>query len=312
MRALMAVMVLSLGVVSVWAGGRGKPTVSGLQPPGKHSAEVTVTSSVPRLGSSANPKRAQEGKDFPNSTISEGRGLIGVGNKFLFRWINPGTFQMGSTPGTDPDRSEEEVQHRVTLTRGFWILDHELTQREYKIVMRSNPSYHQGDLQPVENVSWDEAVEFCRKLTEMDRQKGLISATEEYRLPTEAEWEYAARAGTTGARYTVRDKNVADSLELIAWYSGNSGRHPHVVMEKLPNAWFLWDMMGNVSEWCLDWHGGYPSGSVTDPTGPSSGSSRVNRGGTWFNNAERARSASRGGYTPDAALGFRPVLSSVR
>jgi len=240
---------------------------------------------------------------------------MGVGNKFLFRWINPGTFQMGSTPGTDPDRGSDEVQHEVRLTRGFWILDHELTQREYRLVMGSNPSYNLGDWQPVEGVSWDEAVEFCRKLTEMDRAKGLISAREEYRLPTEAEWEYAARAGTTGARYTVRDKNVIDSLELIAWYNYNSGGHPHVVMEKFPNAWFLWDMMGNVFEWCSDWRGAYPSVSVTDPTGPGSGSVRVVRGGSWFDVARYARSADRDRGDPgsrSSSLGFRPALSSVR
>ena len=310
----MAVMVLSLGVVSVWAGGRVKPAVPGLQPPSKSGSNVTAQSSASRHGSTANPKRAQEGQDFPNSSILEGRGFKGVGNKFLFRWINPGTFLMGSTPGTDPDRNEDEVQHEVRLTHGFWILDHELTQREYRIVMKSNPSYNRGDWQPVERVSWDDAVEFCRQLTEMDRRAGLISAKEEYRLPTEAEWEYAARAGTTGARYTVRDKNVIDSLELIAWYGGNSGGHPHEAMTRLPNAWFLWDMLGNVSEWCSDWYGEYPSGSVTDPTGPGSGYYRVRRGGSWFHSDGYARSAKRVGYAPTnrSFLGFRPVLSAVR
>ncbi len=311
----MAVMVLSLGVVSVWAGGRVKPAVPGLQPPSKSVSGVTVRSSGPRLGSSANPERAQEGQDFPNSSILEGRGFRGVGNKFLFRWINPGTFLMGSTLGTDPDRNEDEVQHEVRLTRGFWILDHELTQREFKIVMGSNPSYHLGGWQPVERVSWDEAVEFCKKLTEMDRAKGLISAKEEYRLPTEAEWEYAARAGTTGARYTVDGKNVAESLDLIAWWVGNSGGHPHEVMMKRPNAWLLWDMLGNVSEWCSDWYGEYPTGNVTDPTGRGSGSIRVSRGGSWYHVARYVRSADRRGSVPGGrsdVLGFRPALSSVR
>ena len=313
MRALMAVMVLSLGVVSVWAGGRGKPTVPGLQPPGKHSAEVTVTSSVPRLGSSANPKRAQEGQDFPNSTISEGRGFKGVGNKFLFRWINPGTFKMGSTPGTDPDRFENEVWHEVKLSRGFWILDHEVTQREYKIVVGSNPSKYPEDWEPVSNVTWFDAVEFCRLLTNMDRQKGVISATQAYRLPTEAEWEYAARAGTTGARYTVEGRNVADSLELIAWFTATP-RGTHEVMLKHPNAWLLWDMLGNVSEWCSDWYEDYLTGLI-DPTGPTSGSLRVNRGGSWGHDARFVRSASRLAQTAntrDDATGFRPVLGSVR
>ena len=307
----MAVMVLSLGVVSVWAGGRGKPAVPVPQPPGKPGSNVAAKYSASRHGSSATPKPAREGLDFQNSSMFGGRVFP---DQCLFRWINPGTFQMGSTQGTDPDRSADEVRHEVTLTRGFWILDHEVTQWEYKIVMRSNPSRHRDDWLPVESMNWDEAVEFCRKLTEMDRQKGLISAKEEYRLPTEAEWEYAARAGTTGARYTVEGRNVADSLNLIAWHSGNSGLHSHFVMNRFRNPWGLFDMLGNVSEWCSDWYGDYPTGNVTDPTGPSSGRSRVARGGSYNGDASWARSAARifslGLRYVD--VGFRPVLSAVR
>jgi len=269
-------------------------------------------STQPRLGSTENWLRAQEGRDFHNSSIFEGKAF---GTKYLFRWIKSGTFQMGSTRRTDPDGDSNETQHKVTLTRGFWLLDHELTQGEYRFVMGENPSEHTGDWQPVERVSWDEAVEFCRRLTEMDRKKGRISAQQEYRLPTEAEWEYAARAGTVGARYTWGDKNVAVSLDLIAWYSGNSGGHPHVVMEKFPNAWGLYDMLGNVYEWCSDWYGVTPTESVTDPTGPGSGSNRVYRGGSWYGDARTARSAFRHWYDPgfrSSVLGFRPALSSVR
>jgi formylglycine-generating enzyme required for sulfatase activity len=223
-----------------------------------------------------------------------------------FVWIHPGTFVMGS-PSGEEGRSDRELQHTVTLSQGFWLSDHEVTQSEYLSVMGSNPSFFTGDLnRPVETVSWDDAVRYCQKLTERARAAGLITAQEAYRLPTEAEWEYAARAGTTGAWY--------GELDAIAWWSGNSGGQTRPVKQKAPNAWGLYDMIGNVWEWCSDWYGAYPIGSVTDPIGPSSGTDRVDRGGGWGSGAERVRSAYRDGDDPGArmTLGFRPVLSSVR
>jgi len=160
----------------------------------------------------------------------------------------------------------------------------------------------------VETVSWNDAVAYCQKLTERERAAGRITAQQAYRLPTEAEWEYAARAGTTGPRY--------GELDAIGWHNGNSGSEIHPVKQKAANAWGLYDMMGNVDEWCGDWYGDYPTGSVTDPSGPNSGSFRVHRGGSWFSDARFARSAFRyGWYDPGVRyynLGFRPVLSSVR
>jgi len=224
-----------------------------------------------------------------------------------FVWIPPGTFVMGS-PSSEEGRDADEVQHTVTLTQGFWMSDHEVTQSECQAVMGNNPSYFKGDLnRPVEQVRWDEAVLYCQKLTERERAGGRITAQQAYRLPTEAEWEYAARAGTTGARY--------GELDTIAWWSGNAGNQTRPVKQKAPNAWGLRDMLGNVWEWCSDWHGNYPPGSVTDPTGPGSGSYRVDRGGGWNNDARRARSALRSGFAPGFRfynLGFRPALSSVR
>jgi len=223
-----------------------------------------------------------------------------------FVWIQPGTFLMGSPLGEE-GRSDRELQHTVTLSQGFWLSDHEVTQSEYWSVMGSNPSFFTGDLnRPVETVSWDDAVRYCQKLTEQARAAGLITAQEAYRLPTEAEWEYAARAGTTGAWY--------GELDAIAWWSGNSGGQTRPVKQKAPNAWGLYDMIGNVWEWCSDWYGAYPIGSVTDPIGPSSGTDRVDRGGGWGSGAERVRSAYRDGDDPGArmTLGFRPALSSVR
>jgi formylglycine-generating enzyme required for sulfatase activity len=138
-------------------------------------------------------------------------------------------------------------------------------------------------------------------------EEGLLPVGWEWRLPTEAEWEYAVRAGTTGARY--------GELDTIAWHGGNSGSETHRVSQKAANAWGLQDMMGNVWEWCSDWSGDYPAGSVTDPTGPNSGSFRVLRGRSWDLDARSARSAGRGRYAPssrDDTLSFRPALSSVR
>ena len=225
---------------------------------------------------------------------------------FGFVWIPPGTFVMGSPVGEE-GREPDEVQHTVTLTQGYWLSDHEVTQAEYQSVVGSNPSNWKGESLPVETVSWDDAVAYCTKLTERERAAGRITAQQAYRLPTEAEWEYAARAGTTGARY--------GELDAIGWWSGNSGNQTHPVKQKAPNAWGLHDMVGNVWEWCSDWYGDYPTVAVTDPTGPSSGSGRVVRGGSWFNDAGRVRSAYRDGIVlgdRDVTVGFRPALSSVR
>jgi len=223
-----------------------------------------------------------------------------------FVLIQPGTFVMGS-PVSEANRAGDEVQHTVTLTQSFWMSDHETTQEEYQLVMGSNPSRFKGEKLPVESVSWDEAVQYCQKLTVRERAVGRITALQAYRLPTESEWEYAARAGTTGERY--------GEVDAIAWYTGNSFE-TQVVKGKQANAWGLYDMMGNVFEWCGDWYGGYPTGSVIDPTGPSSESLRVYRGGGWLDgDAGLLRSAFRGSSGPAGRgndWGFRPVLSPVR
>jgi len=222
------------------------------------------------------------------------------------RWVPRGRFSMGS-PSSEPDRYSDEVQHEAVLTRGFFLAETECTQGQWESVMRGNPSHFKGSDRPVEGVSWGEAVEYCRKLTAKQRAEGILAEGWEWRLPTEAEWEYAARAGTTGARY--------GELDAIAWWSGNSGSETHAVSQKAANAWGLQDMIGNVWEWCSDWSGDYPTGSVTDPAGPNSGSGRVRRGGCWGNDAGLARSACRSRRDPGyrySLLGFRPALSLVR
>ena len=234
------------------------------------------------------------------------QGARGQAGEIFVRWIPPGSFMMGS-PDSEEGRSFDETQHEVVLSQGFFMAETECTQGQWVMVMGSNPSNFKGANRPVENVSWDVAVEYCRKLTAKQRAEGLLPDGWEWRLPTEAEWEYAARAGTTGAHY--------GELDTIAWYGGNCGSKTHPVKQKTANAWGLYDMMGNVWEWCSDWYRDYSTGSVTDPTGPSSGSGRVNRGGSWYDDAGRTRSAFRLGLDPGyrcISLGFRPALSSVR
>jgi formylglycine-generating enzyme required for sulfatase activity len=206
-------------------------------------------------------------------------------------WIPPGTFAMGS-PTSEPGREPDETLHTATLTKGFWMCDHEVTQAEYEAVMTGNvrpesttPSTFKGLDLPVENVSHDGAVSYCNLLTDRERAAGRISPQQFYRLPTEWEWEYAARAGATGARH--------GELDAVAWWSGNSGSQTHPVKSKQPNAWGLYDMLGNVAEWCSTKPGAYPTGSVTDPTGEQYGGTYTVRGGSWTQDASFSRLASR-------------------
>jgi formylglycine-generating enzyme required for sulfatase activity len=224
-------------------------------------------------------------------------------------WIPPGTFTMGSPTTEESRNTNEGPQTVVTLTKGFFMEKYELTQSEYQDVMGNNPSVFVALYAPVENVSWDDAVEFCVLLTVRDKALGRLPAGYEYRLPTEAEWEYACRAETT-TRYSYSEE--ASLLGLYAWYSDNSNRKTHPVGTKLSNPWGLCDVHGNVWEWCLDWKGTYPGGSVTDPKGPVDGSFRVLRGGSWSNDARDCRSAYRYGNPPSVlgnVIGFRVVLA---
>lgn len=205
----------------------------------------------------------------------------------------PDGFLMGS-PATEVRRSRDERQHRVILTRGFWMGTTEVIQKQWKAVMGNNPSCFKGDDLPVERVSWNDAVEFCEKLS--------LKEGKHYRLPTEAEWEYACRAGTTGP-YAGTGR-----LEDMGWYRDNSNRRTHPVGTKKANAWGLYDMHGNVWEWCNDWYDDYPAGTVTDPPGPRTGTCRVLRGGAWSSNATGCETGSRFNYSPSLVssnVGFR-------
>ncbi|MDR3037724.1 MAG: formylglycine-generating enzyme family protein, partial [Candidatus Adiutrix sp.] len=194
------------------------------------------------------------------------------------------------------------------------------TQEQWQTVMGSNPSNFRGQTNPVENVSWNDVQEFIRKLNQKEQKK----EGHEYRLPTEAEWEYAARAGTKATYFFADDAKPLGNYALnttlgnYAWYKMNSEGITHPVGGKKPNPWGLYDIYGNVWEWVQDWYAEYPAGAVTDPQGPSAGVDRVYRGGSWgqwsgFNNIEDCRSAYRGSLDPDNRgdfdLGFRLAFS---
>jgi len=221
-------------------------------------------------------------------------------------YIRPGTFTMGSPASESGRSSDEGPQTQVTLTEGYWLGKTEVTQAQWEALMESIPSKFMGPDRPVEQVFWSDAMEFCRKLTERERSAGRLPEGYEYTLPTEAQWEYACRAGTTG-QYGG-DGNLDD----MGWYRQNSGNTTHPVGQKQANAWGLYDMHGNVWEWCLDWYGNYPGGSVRDPTGPASGTGRVGRGGGWGSYAIGCRSAFRSGGVSGYrfnGLGFRLALA---
>jgi formylglycine-generating enzyme required for sulfatase activity len=211
--------------------------------------------------------------------------------------IPAGEFLMGSPDSDEASYVNEKPQHLVRITKPFYLCVTEVTQDQYETVMGKNPSHFKGAANPVETVTWNQAVEFCKKLSAKEGKT--------YRLPTEAEWEYACRAGTTTS-YSFGDD--AASFGEYAWFIGNAERKTHPVGEKKPNAWGLFDMHGNVFEWCQDWFGEYTADVSTDPVGPSEATTRVSRGGCWYFSARHGRSAFRSRSTPDGLsfiLGFR-------
>jgi formylglycine-generating enzyme required for sulfatase activity len=200
---------------------------------------------------------------------------------------------------------EVGAAHQVTLTQPFYMGVHEVTQAQYEQVMGTNPSRFAYGNNPVEQVSWNDAVSFCRRLSALPKEK---AAGRVYRLPTEAEWEYACRAGAA-TEYSFGDDET--QLSQYGWFHSNSDGRTHPIGQKRTNGWGLHDMHGNVWEWCSDWYGEYPSGTMTDPRGPHSGSRRVRRGGCWNGPAGGCRSADRYYCAPGYSslnLGFRVAL----
>ena len=282
-------------------------------------------------------------------------------------WVNPGTFTMGSPASETGRKADESPETEVTLTKGYWLGKTEITIGQWKAVtglsmraqvnnmlnddvvydfggpkqtlrdfMRFNRNEpdkimaNEGDSLPMYFVSWNDAIDFCKKLTAQEHAAGRLPEGYEYNLPTEAQWEFACRAGTTNATFngamTIEGRN-AQVLETISWYGGNSakgydgkklgnsGAGPRNAGEKTANAWGLQDMYGNLWEWCRDWYGPYPGGKVTDPTGPLTGTGRVNRGGSWGSGPADERSANRAkNPQPEksAYRGFRIALSAIQ
>jgi formylglycine-generating enzyme required for sulfatase activity len=246
--------------------------------------------------------------------------------------IKAGTFQIGS-PAGEPGRLEIEGRHEVTLTTDFLMQATEVTQQQFESLLGYNPSHFVkfGPSAPAEDMSWHEAAAYVNKLSENEDLPRCYSCTGKgrdikcqrnasssspytcpgYRLPTEAEWEYAARAGDTRATSNgdptealLECESPNPVLDPIAWFCGNSDGHPHPVGQKQPNAWGLYDILGNVWEWNHDWDSEFSSEAATDPWGPIVGLSRLGHGGSWLNKGRLTRFAARGGGSPDETYGF--------
>lgn len=227
--------------------------------------------------------------------------------EFAFVYVSPGSFLAGS-PDFEPGRNSDETQHQITLSCGFYMQTTPVTQKQWIAITGENPSGFsvECDTHPVENISWYDCQKFIKKLN-------LISK-DVYRLPTEAEWEYTCRAGSDDScgegQITELFCELDPSLDAAGWYCGNSGRTTNPVAQKLPNEWGVYDMHGNVMEWCQDWYGKYDVTAQKNPVGPVTGQARVIRGGSWFANAKNCRSASRFYWAPGSKsdfIGFRLV-----
>ena len=259
------------------------------------AAQSTITRNKPKPAVTK-PKPAAKPKAKPaprrNSSTT---GLSAELNKLINNmvYVSGGTFIMGGD-----DSSDQMPTHSVTLS-SYYICKYEVTQALWRAVMGSNPSNFKGNNLPVENVSWYDCQTFIKRLNSYTGRN--------FRLPTEAEWEFAARGGN----YKYSGSNHIDD---VAWYIDNSNKRPHPVGTKQANELGLYDMSGNVGEWCSDWDGSYSSYSQTNPTGPNSGSSRVNRGGFWRYNARYCRTPERSSNAPDYCvnfIGLRLVLSQL-
>lgn len=222
------------------------------------------------------------------------------------RAISGGNFIMGS-PLDEAQRNSDENQHKVAIENDYFILETECTQKMWQAVMTNNPSFFKSELNPVEQVSWDDALRYCSTLTTLHRKAGIIGGDLEWRLPSEAEWEFSCRAG--------QSREGIESIRSSAVFAGNSGQKAHHVATKQPNSWGLYDMRGNVWEWCSDWYNPYPASDSIKPLGNQASMGRVLRGGGWILGSEFCRAASRRVSAPNlrySYVGFRPVLSIKR
>ena len=290
---MIMLMLLLLTSLTIYSQGQ-TATLTG-------SLEKAVAQNYPNQGGGNGIGGSSSAFDGNNKTFT----VKGV--TFTMVAVEGGTFMMGATSEQGRDaESDEKPVHQVTLS-SYYIGQTEVTQALWEAVMGKNPSEFKGDNKPVENVSWYDCQKFFKKLNKLTGKQ--------FRLPTEAEWEYACRGGKKSRGYKYSGSNTIDD---VAWYNdmvlyiSNISNEIHRVATKSPNELGIYDMSGNVWEWCQDWYDSYSSNAQTNPTGASSGSSRVNRGGSWFNNAKFCRSSRRYNNSPDSRrgdLGLRLVLS---
>ena len=253
----------------------------------------------------AKKESVQEDKTKNESTITLAENFTVADLNLDMIWLKPGTFKMGS-----PVRANE-IQHQVTITKGFYLGKYEVTQAQWEGVMGNNPSHFKGAYLPVEKVSWNDAVDFCNKLTEIEKKADRLPKGMIYQLPTESQWEYACRAGTTTAYSWGNDIN-----STLANYNQNIGQTVNVG-QYAANAWGFFDMHGNVWEWTADWYNEYPRSSVTNPINlvPDELSLRVFRGGSWGDTGNYLCSALRYGSGPSSSqynMGFRISLQQEK
>ena len=280
--------------------------------PAVQDEETTIVEAVgdttiigqPQHAGQQKSRPAQSPQQTPQQKI-ESKTFTVNGVSFDMMKVEAGTFTMGATPEMEDACDDEKPAHQVTLTNNYYLGKTEVTQALWKAVMGSNPSYFKGDNKPVERVEWDDCQTFISKLN--------AATGKNFRLPTEAEWEFAARGGNNSKHYQY---SGSDNIDDVAWYDDNSDDHieeeTHDVATKQPNELGMYDMSGNVWEWCNDWYGDYSSSSQTNPTGPNSGSRRVFRGGCWDYDARDCRSSYRSYFTSDFRfnfLGLRLALS---
>lgn len=274
----------------------------------RHKPKPAVTKPKPAAKPKAKPKakpaprrNSTHHSSSTSSTVSLSAELNKLINNMVY--VSNGTFTMGGTSEQGSDAyDDEKPTHNVTLS-SYYICKYEVTQALWRAVMGSNPSNFKGDNLPVECVSWNDCQTFINRLNSYTGRN--------FRLPTEAEWEFAARGGNYSRHYKYSGSNYIGD---VAWYDDNSGNRTHPVGTKQPNELGLYDMSGNVYEWCSDWYGSYSSYSQSDPTGPNSGSYRVERGGGWSYYARFCRSSIRYVYAPGNScncLGLRLVLSQL-
>ena len=311
MRAVIFTMLCAVFCVAEWRAALARGSMT------ERCEELLV---LARLLEADDPVVRQCVKKFLEEDAGRGRGLPSRDNNsigMVLVLIRPGTFKMGSEERSRFSRRVDETPaHVVEITKPFYLGATEVTQAQWCAVMgsKSNPSRRKSPGLPVTGVSWEDCQEFCRRLTELERQSGRLSATARYGLPTEAEWEYACRAGST-TKYCFGDDRRL--LGEYAWYRRNAGSRPKAVRQKRPNAWGLYDMHGNAAEWCQDWYSSQYYGKCQkerlcqDPQGPEKGTTRVLRGRSWLLGSIHCRSSARHSKRPSYGLdisGFRVCL----